>query len=169
MNRYATGCAETTARTARPKTGGLYKTRTYKSWDAAIGRCHRPTDPSYDEYGARGIAVCQEWRDSFLAFYEHMGERPAGTTLDRIDNSKGYEPNNCRWATPTEQSRNRKSTLYVELFGERVKFMDACDRAGLQPGTVRFRLRKGYSVDDAFSLPTFKGGRILTWRGLDHE
>ena len=134
-----------------PKTHGMHDTATHKSWDSAIGRCHRPNDPSFHKYGARGITVCDEWRESFLAFYKHMGERPQGTSLDRIDNTKGYEPGNCRWATPVEQSRNRKSTLYVTLKGQRVRFMDACEAAGLPAGTVRARLRGGFSVDEAFS------------------
>lgn len=70
-------------------------------------RCHNPKDRAYPGYGGRGIVVCDRWRWSFLAFLADMGERPSGTTLDRIDGSGNYEPGNCRWASVAEQTENR--------------------------------------------------------------
>lgn len=71
-------------------------------------RCYKPYSISYPNYGGRGITVCQRWLDSVANFIEDMGERPPGTTLDRIDNDGNYEPSNCRWATPKEQSANQR-------------------------------------------------------------
>lgn len=82
---------------------------TYISWKAMRQRCRDPKYWQYSDYGARGIAVCERWRDSFANFLADMGERPAGRTLDRIDNSRGYEPENCRWATSEEQNQNKRA------------------------------------------------------------
>lgn len=71
-----------------------------------MNRCHNPRDDGYPRYGARGIAVCEWWR-IFANFLGDMGERPEGKTIDRIDNGRGYEQGNCRWATPKEQAANK--------------------------------------------------------------
>lgn len=80
---------------------------TYSSWHAMMKRCTHVNSAIYARYGALGITVCDRWR-TFAAFLEDMGVRPAGTSLDRIDNERGYEPGNCRWATPLEQAANRR-------------------------------------------------------------
>ncbi len=92
----------------RATTHAMSKTREYKSWKAAKQRCINPNDGSYSDYGARGITMADEWMDSFEAFYEHIGPRPKGTSLDRIDNQRGYEPGNVRWTTIEEQNNNRR-------------------------------------------------------------
>lgn len=87
------------------------RTPTYISWMNMIQRTSNRKNPAWKDYGGRGITVCERWRD-FANFLADMGERPAGLTLDRIDNDRGYEPGNCRWATWTEQrlnQRNRKA------------------------------------------------------------
>jgi hypothetical protein len=89
---------------------GLGGTPTYRSWYTMIRRCTDPRDIGWPHYGGRGIEVCKRWFD-LSCFVDDMGIRPQGMTIDRIDLEKGYEPSNCRWATITEQNRNRRTNV----------------------------------------------------------
>lgn len=101
------------------------KTLEYKSWNGMISRCYRVRDVGYRFYGDLGIKVCNQWRHSFQTFLKDMGPRPTPKhTLDRIDPTKGYEPRNCRWATPKQQCENRRkrgtlTELYRQRYGDK--------------------------------------------------
>ena len=112
-----------------------------------IQRCTNENRPDFHRYGGRGITVCDRWLKrggGFVAFLADMGARPPGTSLDRIDNSKGYEPGNCRWATSAEQARNRStSKLTAEMVARlrsgdlrRVTAVEAAAAAGVSVATV---------------------------------
>lgn len=88
---------------------GMYKTPEYRAWMAAKVRCFNPNSQNFYLYGGRGISMCPEWDASFMAFYEHIGPRPSGEhSLDRIDTNGHYEPGNVRWATRSEQQKNKR-------------------------------------------------------------
>jgi len=116
-------------------------------------RCSNRKNKAYPRYGGRGITVCDRWQHSYESFLEDMGRRPDGLTLDRIDNSKGYSPENCRWATPAEQAKNRRSNVMVEYSGKRMNLKDASVSAGLPYKTVYARIAGGWSFDAAISTP----------------
>ncbi len=87
---------------------GIKGDRTYRSWSSMCSRCSNPNDPSFYDYGGRGISVTKPWRDSFESFLNDMGERPPDTSIDRIDNRFGYFAANCRWSDKYQQARNRR-------------------------------------------------------------
>ena len=89
------------------------ETTEYRVWKGIIQRCTNPALKAWPNYGGRGIEVCDRWRYSFEEFLADMGFRPAGTSIDRIDNDGNYEPGNCRWATPKQQRANRRDSQKV--------------------------------------------------------
>jgi len=131
---------------------GAARSSLHRIWCNIIQRCENPNNPAYADYGARGIAICEKWRNDFTAFAADMGPRPSPRhTIDRRENNRGYEPSNCRWATRTEQSRNRRNNRLVTLGEERIPLSEACERTGIPYGTAKWRLRNGRSDDEALS------------------
>lgn len=115
-------------------------------------RCYHESDDSYQYYGARQISVCDRWRTSFDAFLVDMGERPAGTTLDRIDVNGNYEPGNCRWAGALQQAANKRDAKPVKVFGvTHANLSDACRCHGVDFNLVWKRIQRGWDIDRAFS------------------
>lgn len=126
----------------------------YISWLAILARCTNPNNPNFQRYGARGISVCERWRNNFESFLEDMGTRPSRNhSVERIDNSGNYDPANCKWATAKEQANNRRSSRFVDLHGERKTLSEWCQLKGLGRSTVSQRLRYGWTVEKALLTP----------------
>lgn len=124
----------------------------YRAWCGMLSRCYNERSENYHNYGGRGIAVCEEWLESYETFLANVGRRPTSShSLERIDNNGNYAPNNVKWATSKEQARNRRTNRVVMFKGEEMVFLDACKMAGVHRQTALHRIKRGWSVDKALS------------------
>lgn len=131
--------------------------RLYEIWRGMRGRCQNPNRPKYSIYGGRGITVCDEWQ-SFANFHKWAmanGYRE-DLTIDRFDNDGDYCPENCRWATPLEQIRNRSNTLKATFAGETHTLAEWSRIVGLNYYLLRSRLKRGMDIETAFTTPSRK-------------
>lgn len=111
------GCLNAESRRTKAVRHGFNRTATYVCWSNMLARCGNANRPDFKNYGGRGIAVCERWLE-FQNFLADMGEKPRGLSIDRIDNDGNYEPDNCRWATPSEQRRNQRSKSEIRAAAE---------------------------------------------------
>lgn len=146
------GCYGLAKRKAKATKHGMFGTSVYAIWGGMIGRATNPKDKYYPRYGANGISVSDSWR-KFENFYADMGDRPEGTSLDRIDNTKGYSKENCRWATRVEQQNNLKSSVRAEYRGAQITVADMVKLSGLNKSTIDARLRRLWAVEDVINTP----------------
>ena len=121
-----------------------------------LNRCTNAASSDYANYGGRGIGVCGRWMTSFANFVADMGHRATGTSLDRVDNERWYEPENCRWATPTEQNRNQRSS---KLNSDSVARLRALRAAGMTMRDIAAEL----GVSRTLVVDVIAGRR---WQGL---
>jgi hypothetical protein len=131
-------------------THGLTKTRTYTSWKSMWQRCTDKSHKSYEYYKTR--TPVDRWK-SFEMFLLDMGERPSGMSLERIDNSKPYSPENCRWATNRDQQLNRDSTIVLFINGIEMSMREACMTLGTNYNRAKARVRNGWTPHDAVTKP----------------
>lgn len=139
---------------------GGSRSKLYSLWKAMRQRCSNPNDSAFQNYGGRGIKVCERW-ESFPRFAADMGERPSGTTLERIDNDGPYAPQNCRWATWFEQHDNKRDTRRVTAFGRSQSLAAWAREFGIKERTLYNRInRSGCSIETALSLPLRRGKKV---------
>jgi len=135
-------------------THGMSHTKVYSVWCAMRKRCTNPNAANYGDYGGKGIAVCERWND-FGSFLEDMGEPPTpGHSLDRIDNAKGYSPDNCRWATSVMQANNKTTTIIVTYDGVSQTLREWSQQTGISHSLLRKRRSAGWPVDKMLTLPS---------------
>ena len=156
------GCLISDVLTERNVRHGMYGTRLYRVWNNMKNRCYGENNPSYERYGGRGIAVCDEWLD-FNNFYDwsikngYKEESNYGEcTLDRIDNNGDYCPENCRWVSLGDQQRNKSSNHLITYNGETRSIVEWAELLQIDPSVIRTRLYRGWDEVSALTFPPRK-------------
>ena len=144
-------------RNCKPRKHGLTKSRIANIYGLMVARCTNPNNPAYADYGGRGINVCVEWLgehglEKFNEWSVSHGYSPE-LEIDRIDNNKGYSPDNCRWTTKKIQCRNRRSNVYITYKGRTQSLADWCDELGLEYNMIYLRYRRGMETERMFTQP----------------
>lgn len=150
---------------------GKRHTKLYSAWRGMRARCYTITDKNYPHWGGRGITMCDEWRDDFMAFYNWAIENgwEEGLTLDRIDVNGNYEPNNCRWSDWKTQARNRTTSVYFEIDGVTKSLVEWAEDYDIPYGTVYQRITKyGWDIKRALTQKRRKGD-YHGGSGVDHH
>lgn len=157
------------------KTHGDSHTRLFRIWTGIKTRCFDKNDKTYKRYGGRGISMCQEWKDDFTKFRDWALANGYSDelTCDRIDNDKGYSPDNCRWATYKQQGRNTSKNTLLTINGETLAAAEWAERNGIQKELVYGRLKKGWTPEEAVSTKPFereerRGKYQITYNGETH-
>lgn len=135
-------------------------TRIYQIWGNMVNRCTNPNNPAYKDYGGRGIAVCNEWRD-FKEFHRWAVENGYSDSLqiDRIDNDRGYYPDNCRWADRVTQANNKRTNVIVEIEGKKDTLKNIARKYGIDYKVLHRRISLGWTLDRAIHQPVRKSNR----------
>jgi hypothetical protein len=138
-------------------THGMTGCPTWTSWQAMCDRCRNPRHHAYPRYGGRGIGVCERWR-SFANFFADMGFRPAGCTLDRIDNDRGYGPDNCRWANWRQQASNRSNNVWLTVDGDARTMSEWARSLDTSVQVLSRRRKAGWSDERIVRTPVARRG-----------
>ena len=127
----------------------------YGVYSTMLSRCYNPNTSKYADYGGRGITVCDRWRGDggYQRFIADMGRRPKGASIERQDTNGPYSPENCRWATATEQANNRRSNRFIQFEGRRQTLMQWAKEVGINYGTLFDRFERGWSTERALFTP----------------
>ena len=127
-------------------------TGTYCTWASMVKRCVNSNCKEFKNYGGRGIKVCESWR-KFENFYEDMGKKPEGMSLDRVDNDGDYDKTNCRWATKIEQANNTRRNRMIVFNGETRTMAEWSRITGIKGSVIFRRLKRGWKPEDALTIP----------------
>jgi hypothetical protein len=141
----------------------------YTIWVDMRRRCYQPQRPDYRNYGARGITVCNRWKNDFAAFYADMGPRPPKYTLERRDNNGPYSPSNCFWASKKAQDGNKRTSRLIRLGSETMTVAAAERQLGVRKNFLLQRLKRGWSLEKAVNTPPLGRGRSSRRRSAVRE
>ena len=158
-NTRSCGCLRKEIETTVNIKHGLSYSRTYNIWKSIKHRCFNENCEFYRIYGARGITICDKWKDSFESFYADMGECPPEFSIERINNDGNYEPSNCKWASAFEQSRNKSTNVYIEYNGERKIIADWSLSTGLGRDVITSRIKRNWTIEDALTIKAERKNR----------
>jgi len=161
------GCLRKEITIKRMTTHNMSRSPEYKAWQHMKDRCYKPTDKSFKNYGGRGIEVCQEWRDSFLAFYNHIGKRPSSKhSIDRINNNGNYKPGNVRWANRKVQANNSRHNHLITIDGITQTITQWGKATNTSITVIRYRLSLGLEDKEAvFTPPRKQRADMITVNG----
>lgn len=148
-NTKSCGCHKGQAISKAMTIHGKSGTRCHWLWQNMMRRCYDAKNPAFGNYGGRGITVCARWHE-FETFYADMGERPAGHSLDRIENQFGYSLENCRWATRTDQARNTRANVMITRDGQTKTLAEWAELTGIPYSRLHARRRLGWGDEELF-------------------
>lgn len=140
---------------------GMANNQLYPTWIKMLRRCHEKSDKDYRNYGGRGIVVCDRWKDVANFIDDMLPTYRLGLQLDRKDTDGPYSPENCHWATPKQQQRNRRNNRLLAYHGSIRSVAEWSRLTGLGEGTIASRINRGLSIEEALSLPLQPGERLL--------
>ena len=144
------GCFMIESRGVSRITHHMSNEKIYAVWQKMRKRCYYKSDKNYKDYGGRGIVVCDDWNSDFKRFYDYVSQLPhfgeLGYSLDRINNDGNYEPGNVRWATQTEQGRNRRNCITITANGETRTAIEWAELLGVHPNKIYYRIKHGKSI-----------------------
>lgn len=149
------GCYHKDIISSLNKGHGLYMANEYKIWSSIKARCLNPNNPGYKNYGGRGIKVCKQWEEDFMNFYNDMGKRPSKKhSIERVDNNKGYNPENCIWATIDAQANNKRTCRLITYKGQTKNLTQWSKKLGISYDALRGRICKyDWPIEKAFTTP----------------
>jgi len=137
------------------KHGYSQNNRTYQVWHHIKQRCTNPNDKGYKNYGGRGITICKRWF-KFENFFKDMEEQPNGYSIDRIDNNQGYYKENCRWVTPKQNNRNKRTNHLETYNGKTQCLTEWAEETGISKQRIEWRLKHGWSIEKTLTTPVKK-------------
>jgi hypothetical protein len=150
------GCSIAAGSPTRSRKHGKTGSSVHNIWRGMIARCGNKSNCEYKNYGGRGITVCDEWHE-FAVFYSDIGDPPPKTSIDRIDNEKGYSKENCRWATNAQQARNKRTNINVTIDGVEKCATDWANENGVSPITAIMRIHMGVDPKVAVTAKPRRG------------